>query len=327
MVRIYFKEEKVRKKFFIDVLINSGFKTWKELRNSLKISKSALENYKNGKLTIPGDFYKNIIAFLPQKLKEDYNAKIYSKKDNWGAIKGGKKNYEKNKWIFEMGRKKALKSIRKIHQISDAEINKNFELDFYEVIGAFIGDGFLNKYGNSYIIQFAGDSRYDFCYYKNKIIPVISRLFDRKPFIRTKGNCMWITFHSKQLFYVLIKRFHMPKGKKVYTVKIPEEILKDKNKLIYTLRGIFDTDGCIFVDKRKTYKKLYPRIALQLTNKPIIEQIHLALSSLNIKCGISEKTRGNAYTIQINGFKEVKKYINIIGFSNKRHLDRIKNFL
>ena len=138
---------------------------------------------------------------------------------------------------------------------------------------------------------------------------------------------MWVTFHSKQLFYVLIKRFCMPKGKKVYTVKIPEEILKDKNKLIYTLRGIFDTDGCIFVDKRKTYKKLYPRIALQLTNKEIIEQINLALTSLNIKSGISKKTRGNAYTIQINGFKETKKYIDIIGFSNKRHLDRIKDFL
>jgi len=91
MTRIYFKEEKVRKKFFTDVLINSNFKTWKELRINLKISKTALENYKNGKLTIPGDFYESIITFLPKKLKESYNTQVYSKKDNWGAIEGGKK--------------------------------------------------------------------------------------------------------------------------------------------------------------------------------------------------------------------------------------------
>ena len=327
MARIYFKDDELRRKFFIDILTYSNFKTLKELRINLKISRTALERYKNGKLTMPRNFYENINKFLPQKLKEYYKAKIYLKKDNWGAVKGGKKNYEKNKWIFDLGRKKALKSTRKIHQISDTEINQDFELDFYEVIGAFIGDGFLNKYGNSYFIGFAGDSRYDLDYYKNKIIPPISKLFNRKPYIRIKGNCLSVTFHSKNLFYILIKRFHMPKGKKVYTVKIPEEILKDKSKLIYTLRGIFDTDGCIFVDKRKTYKKLYPRIALQLTNKPIIEQIYLALTSLNIKCGIAKKARGNAYTIQINGFREVEKYLNTIGFSNKRHLNRIKNFL
>ena len=327
MVRIYFKDKNIRNKFFKDFIRCSNLKTWKELRNKFNIPRTNLENYKNGKLTIPKNVYDNFNLFLPKKLMKYYSFKINSKEDKWGAIKGGKNNYIKNKPIYDMGRKKAWGVTRKKYNIEKININIPITSEFCEVLGAFIGDGSLNIYqNNKYFVQFTGDSRYDLDYYKNRIIPLVKSLINRNPYIRIKENSMWVTFYSKYLLKILTDRFSMPKGKKVYTVKIPNEILKDKTKLIFTLRGIFDTDGCVFFVKRKIYKKPYIRIALQLANRDLIEQVSNRLTFLNIPHTKYDKISVGsfgAYTIQINGMDNVKKYCKIIGFSNQRHLKKL----
>ena len=48
-----------------------------------------------------------------------------------------------------------------------------------------------------------------------------------------------------------------------------------RNKII---RGIFDTDGGVFLDKRKIYKTKYPRIIFQTVSKPLFEQLSSILS-------------------------------------------------
>ena len=117
MVRIYFKDKNIRNKFFKDLIRCSNLKTWKELRNKFNIPRTNLENYKNGKLTIPKNVYDNFNLFLPKKLMKYYSFKINSKEDKWGAIKGGKNNYIKNKPIYDMGRKKAWGVTRKKYNI------------------------------------------------------------------------------------------------------------------------------------------------------------------------------------------------------------------
>ena len=143
---------------------------------------------------------------------------------------------------------------------------------------------------------------------------------------------MSVTILSKYLFILLLKRFKIPLGKKCYSVMIPEEVLEDKEKFIRTVRGIFDTDGCVFFDKRKSYKTPYVRIVLQLSNKILIKQIVSFLNSLGINNRYHEVIRKNkhkndAYCIQINGVKNVKDYLNQIGFSNSRHGNKIKYLL
>ena len=324
MVRIAFKNEFVRNSFFQDILNYSSLRKWKKLRDVFNIPRKNLENYRTGLITLPEELYKKLILVLPDVLNVYYSSCIDIKENNWGCIKGGKNNYIKNKHIYEFGRKKAWKTTYRKYKDIQIPIEQ-IGIDFYEVLGTFIGDGFFNKYGNRYMIQFAGDSRYDFSYYKDTIIPVLSKLMNRKPYIRIKENSMWVTFYSKALFNLLLK-FNMPLGKKVYTVKIPDEVIDDKTKLICTLRGIFDTDGCIFVDKRRIYREPYVRIALQLTNKVLIDQVSNGLIGLGIKCGVSKKVSVGSYILQINGFDEVKKYLYKVGFSNERHLKKLSGF-
>ena len=104
---------------------------------------------------------------------------------------------------------------------------------------------------------------------------------------------------------------------------IPNEIIefKDSRYLDRCVRGVFDTDGCVFLDKRSSYNKPYLRIGLQMESKNLIQQIY----SILLDRGINARINSDSRRIQINGVENCERFIKIIGFSNKRHLDKIKN--
>lgn len=82
--------------------------------------------------------------------------------------------------------------------------------------------------------------------------------------------------------------------------------------------GIVIGDGNIY-DKRKIYKKPYVRICLHMKNKNLLKQIKKILKNKGIKNNLNS----GGFNLSINGVSEVNKFLHIIGFSNKRHIDRI----
>ena len=90
-----------------------------------------------------------------------------------------------------------------------------------------------------------------------------------------------------------------------------------------TLRGMFDTDGGIAFDRRQSYKKPYIRINYTSSSEDLVKQIHNILIRHNIKHSF-HSNNPKANIIQINGEKNVKSFLNKIGFSNPRHLVKIK---
>ena len=90
-----------------------------------------------------------------------------------------------------------------------------------------------------------------------------------------------------------------------------------------TIRGIFDTDGCVFLDKRKAYKKPYPRVTLQSASIDLINQLEDYLSKdFNLYVNKSNRDGYRNY-IEIYGHKQLERFLKQIGFSNKRHLNRL----
>jgi len=188
-----------------------------------------------------------------------------------------------------------------------------------EFIGAIIGDGFTNKYGTHYITQFTGHRKLDYNYYKKHIIPLSKKIFDLREKTVEKDNWIRVNFYSKELFLLLTKRFNIPRGKKSKTVKIPSEILNsNKDFLRKTIRGIYDTDGYFYYDKRKIYKNPYPIIDLHMNNLPLLEQIKECLLKFKIKSTI----RAKQTHLLIYGKVETKRFLEDIGFKNQRHLSK-----
>jgi intein/homing endonuclease len=72
---------------------------------------------------------------------------------------------------------------------------------------------------------------------------------------------------------------------------IPKEILKAKKNIVNAcLRGIFDTDGGIIIDKRPSYKEPYIRIHLRMMSSKLVTQIHQILQEQGINARISDDT-------------------------------------
>lgn len=195
-----------------------------------------------------------------------------------------------------------------------------------ELIGAYIGDGHLNihTHGRTYILQFSGNSDLDLDYYETNIIPIIKRLFNKSPgLVKVKNSkIMRLNCYSKEIGLFLKDRFNLTLGAKTHIVKIPDEIINSDKKYIYaTIRGIFDTDGCVFLDKRKIYRKPYPRITLQTVSGNLYKQLKEILSN-EFKLFTRVNKKRKIYCLEIYGHQQINKWMSLIGFSNKRHLDR-----
>ncbi|MBI4043573.1 MAG: LAGLIDADG family homing endonuclease [Candidatus Diapherotrites archaeon] len=309
------------KLFFEQAKRYGDFKTWKALWTFLEVGRGSFWNMYIGKTSIPKNIFLKLCKFLPKEHQKRYNHVAVVKDGNWGRKKGGRTTYSKHPEIFELGRKMPRKSNNMLGQ-RRFNFDQPLSSDLCEFLGAFAGDGFTNKYGRHFHTGFSGDNRYDMDYYNTKILPIAKRLFNiNSAYVRKKGNGMWVNFHSKDLFELLTKRFGMPAGVKFDKVTIPTEIMKDRIEYKTAfVRGILDTDGCVFFDNRKTYKTPYFRIDITMFNIPILVQINQILTEL----GVHSKVLGNGKHLQVTSKKDVEKFLRIIGSSNERHISKIE---
>jgi len=285
-----------------------------------------LENFRNGTISLPYTTFSELQSFIKIKNRGFFQESILLKNENWGRKKGGISTYRKHKEIFARGRIIGARSNRKKVTKYHFDLQHPLDLSLSEFIGAFIGDGFTNTYGRSSMIQFAGDKNLDMNYFKRILIPSIKKLSpNSNPILSSKDNTLRLTIYSKELHQLLVRRFRFPAGKKTYSVTIPEEIFTNSNKLLTArcIRGIFDTDGGIIVDKRQIYKKPYLRISLKMESKKLLLQIHSFLNANGLKVNVTTGGR----QIQINGAYNCRKYMQLIGFSNTRHSSKIQKML
>lgn len=195
------------------------------------------------KLKISKDWFYKEHRYMPENVipKELINKlKIIDKKsDKWGQIKGGKISLSKRNDVSE-------KKFR-------IDINNPLFLEFY---GTLLGDGWLSHLLYNYKekrslwwVGISGHAKLD----RSHLIfikEIIIKLFDRK--VTTKineaSNSMELIFCHRPLILFMNKEFKFPIGKKINLI-IKEDILNNWNKIKYVIRGIFDTDGCFYLDK------------------------------------------------------------------------------
>jgi hypothetical protein len=201
-----------------------------------------------------------------------------------------------------------------------------------EITGAFMGDGCIHKTkDNHYIIQYSGDSRYDIDYYKKRIGPTIENIFGSKLKIKKvkNKNAIRAEIYSKRVFLFFKEFLGLHSTRKTTTIKIPSFLLEPKNEryLNSLIRGLFDTDGGVFLDKRKIYKTPYPRWFFHTTSKELHKQLKKYLSKhFNIYTNRRKYKNPNhqdLYYLEIYGQKQLGKWMERIGFSNPRHLNKI----
>ena len=113
-----------------------------------------------------------------------------------------------------------------------------------------------------------------------------------------------------------------PAGNKIKNkVTIPLWIKENNFFLKRCIRGLIDTDGSVFRMSKKDPNLI--RIGFKNFNKKLLDDtreafIKLGFHPSKIICG--------AYFV-LSRQDEINKYLSEIGFSNKKHLDRLNEFI
>ena len=293
-----------------------------ELSKKLGISKGSLSEWKyNNERYIPN-------RLIPLEILNEL--KILDKQpDNWGRVKGGKRTYEVliNKYgIEEIRRRQSAGGMRtKLKFLDTFQIDIK-DLLFLEFYGILLGDGCLSryKYKNKvfYTIVLSGHRKLDknfFLYIKNNI----KKLFNRKAYIREYPlqNSILMSFSHKLLLNAMSEQLIFPVGKKV-DLRINNQIYNLGFEYVkYVIRGIFDTDGSFYLDKTPVGHP-YPCISIQMKAPILIKQ----LNDILIKQGFKVTYREYKNMITLKGNKQLSKWMEEIGSSNKKHLDRVNDY-
>jgi len=193
-----------------------------------------------------------------------------------------------------------------------------------ELVGIILGDGSIQvyeskKHSKSYRLKITLDNREK--NYQDYICNLLESVFNKKP-IRKKRkseNTLDIFLFEKCVVLDLLD-LGLKKSPKRNNAVIPQQFTT-KSMAKFVLRGLFDTDGSLVLTKNGN--KLYPRLEIKTSPSPMNNQIKELLELFDFKFGEYKIENGNI-RFQMNGHKQLEKWLKEIGFSNSRHIDKLQ---
>lgn len=190
--------------------------------------------------------------------------------------------------------------------------------DLAEFIGIMMGDGGISKYQVVVTLHHIDDLEY-----ASYVAILIKKLFKITPriyhFPEKSVNNIVI---SRREMVEYLNRLGLPIGNKIkHQIDIPEWIKKDKGFSIACLRGLIDTDGCIFTHRYRVKGTWYAYKKLSFTSasEPLRQSVHTILQEL----GLHSRIAGT--DVRLDRVADMKRYFSIIGSHNEKHLRRYGN--
>ena len=202
----------------------------------------------------------------------------------------------------------------------------NFKIDedLAEFYGILIGDGCVSKFisqrRSHHAIRIDGNSLTDIQYYNDHLKPLIERIVNRtvKVKFRKVGNCIFIMFEYKDFAVFLNSRLGFPFGKKG-EITIDKKFIENQQYLIAILRGLFDTDGCLYFTKNNSKNRYYPIIEISTHSRVLVNQLYQVFSNLKFRVKISHFKD----SVKLHGKDNLIKFMHFIG---SNHPDKMSKF-
>jgi len=231
---------------------------------------------------------------------------------------GGDPESRKNKWFKWWNKTGRFKK----HPIINVRLpikrpRKTKELA--EFFGILIGDGGITQRQITITLNRVDDKEY--CGF---VIKLIKKLFDVQPSVYhdVKNSVNDIVISRTELVDWL-HSLGLPIGNKVkQKIDIPKWIKENKKFLISCIRGLVDTDGCVIKHSYSVNGKKYnyKKIAFSSRSEPLIKSVYNSLE----KSGLSARITKDGKDVRIESKNEVKKYFEVIGSHNPKHLKKYR---
>ena len=200
--------------------------------------------------------------------------------------------------------------------------------DLAEEIGLHLGDGSMNYYNGKGLYQLRGHIKDDKQHYILRIKPLYKILFNIDISLRDMPSTGVYGFQiwSDTLVNYKYNILGLPLGPK-HDFLIPSTIAENDEFSRSFVRGYFDTDGCLYLEKRRD--KLYPRIEMVSISERFIKQLKEIISRLGFRVTY-EKRDGIArhkfaiHKLSIRGNEMTKKWFSEIKPNNPKHVNKFK---
>ena len=187
-----------------------------------------------------------------------------------------------------------------------------------EFVGIMLGDGSITPRQVAVTVHYKDDRAYSLF-----IKRLMQQLFDVTPtrsIHPERGTATVII--SRTLLVKFCHSIGLVIGNKIeQQIDIPQWILADRRFQIACIRGLIDTDGCIFSERHTIGGKqyCYPRLSLVSASAPLRQ------SAFNILHGLdfSPKIRNNR-SVQLESKEDIIRYFTLIQSHNSKHLRRWK---
>lgn len=313
-----------RQKLFqeIEFSVNSA-----SIASNLGISIRTLRDWKRGLYSMPEEVflylqkkYENIRFLTPFVIE---NSQAYSE----NGKKGARARYEKyGNPGTEIGRVKGGHQSVLVHQQKHTKfkILKQYPkirktAKFAEFIGIMLGDGGMTQYQARVTLH-----RHDDYDYAQHIKIICHALFGEYPTLSERRNVIEIVLSGKALVNTL-NNFGLVIGNKIeQQISIPLWVYKKTQWIRSVLRGLFDTDGCVYQDKHKISGKNYSSICIAYTSYSLNLQRDICqlLQSLGLSPTLTTKNR-----IMLRKRGDVDKFFKSVQPHNIKHIIRYNRFL
>jgi len=195
--------------------------------------------------------------------------------------------------------------------------NPKYSIALAEFCGIMLGDGSIQP--KQILITINRESDREYADYVSKLI---KDLFGVTParYYRGRDNTCTLVVSRVELVEFCISKLGLVAGNKTaHQVSISDWIKNNKSYRRACVRGLVDTDGCVFdhtyTVKNKEYK--YKKISYTSASKPLRKNVYDILLAESLK-----PHERNGRDIRLESKKDVEQYFKIIGTSNPKHLKR-----
>ena len=191
-----------------------------------------------------------------------------------------------------------------------------------EFIGIMLGDGGVSN-DHQITVSFNGEKDRYYALYIQRIIEDLFGITSTRCIRMEEGRAN-IVVTGKNLIEFL-EKMGIKKGNKVKNqVDVPEWIFEHKEYQVSCLRGLFDTDGCVYQHSYEVKSKQYRYVKMCFRNYsiPILESLKKMLGNLGFNARLDKRQKA----VYLHSPREVKKYISKVGTNNPRYKERYIEF-
>ena len=191
-----------------------------------------------------------------------------------------------------------------------------------ELLGICMGDGHLSDYQLSVTTNSETDLRH-----AQFIAQTIYELFGVEAHLqfRKDQKAVDIIASSKTMADYL-NFLGMPRGDKIKNnISIPVWIRENLDYQKAVIRGLFDTDGCVYCDRHNIKGKIYRNLGWTITS--YADTLRTDILDILQGLGFSPKCRAPFVSVFLRRQKEIERYFHEIGTHNEKHRNRFQNFL